>query len=230
MCICTGTLMNVQTSARADVSTGIALRGSPRVIVTVASHKGGVGKTTTAFHLAAFFQESAPTLLLDRDETRNATAWSKRGRGVAFKVADEVQAAKLARQFTHIIIDTGQKPREIDLKALAQGCDLLIIPAVPATLDTEGLVLTIEALSHINDANFRVLLTKVPPPPEPDGKLLRAELARQDIPMFTAEIPRLKAFEKAAALGLPISDIEDPRAKRGWEAYTAVGREAASHV
>jgi chromosome partitioning protein len=184
----------------------------------------------TAFHLAAFFQASAPTLLLDGDETRNATAWSKRGRGVAFKVADEVQAAKLARQFTHIIIDTGQKPREIDLKALAQGCDLLIIPAVPATLDTEGLVLTIEALSYIKDANFRVLLTKVPPPPEPDGKLLRAELARQDIPMFTAEIPRLKAFEKAAALGLPVSDIEDPRAKRGWEAYTAVGREAASYV
>src|SRR5689334_14796276 len=112
---------------------------SEAVIITIASHKGGVGKTTTAFHLAAFFQQEAPTLLLDGDETRNATAWSKRGGGVAFRVANEVQAAKLAPQFTHIIIDTGQKPREIDLKALAEGCDLLIIPAVPATLDTEGL-------------------------------------------------------------------------------------------
>jgi chromosome partitioning protein len=200
------------------------------VIITVASHKGGVGKTTTAFHLAAFFQQSAPTLLLDGDETRNATAWAKRGAGVAFRVADEVQAAKLAREFTHIIIDTGQKPREIDLKALAQGCDLLIIPAVPATLDTEGLVLTIEALSQINGANFCVLLTKVPPFPEPDGRLLRLELARQEIPLFTAEIPRLKAFEKAAAVGLPVSAIDDPRAKRGWEAYRAVGEEALSHV
>ena len=81
------------------------------MIVTVASHKGGVGKTTTAFHLAAFFQSLAPTLLLDGDETRNATAWSKRGEGVSFKVADEVQAAKLARDFTHIIIDTGQRPK-----------------------------------------------------------------------------------------------------------------------
>ena len=87
------------------------------MIVTVASHKGGVGKTTTAFHLAAFFlaaffQSLAPTLLLDGDETRNATAWSKRGEGVSFKVADEVQAAKLARDFTHIIIDTGQRPNK----------------------------------------------------------------------------------------------------------------------
>jgi chromosome partitioning protein len=65
------------------------------MIVTVASHKGGVGKTTTAFHLAAYFQTLAPTLLLDGDETRNATAWCKRGSGVSFKVADEVQAAKL---------------------------------------------------------------------------------------------------------------------------------------
>jgi chromosome partitioning protein len=188
------------------------------VIITIASHKGGVGKTTTAFHLASFMQEKAPTLLLDGDETRNATAWCKRGRGVAFKIADEVQAAKLAPQFTHIVIDTGQKPREIDLKALAQGCDLLIIPTVPATLDTEGLVLTIEALSLIPDIRYRVLLTKVPPLPEPDGKLLRSELERQGIPIFKAGIPRLKAFEKAASLGAPVSAIDDPRAKRGWEA------------
>jgi chromosome partitioning protein len=200
------------------------------VIITVASHKGGVGKTTTAFHLASFLQETGPTLLLDGDETRNATAWSKRGGGVAFRVATEVQAAKLAPQFTHIVIDTGQKPREVDLRELSEGCDLLILPAVQATLDTEGLVLTIEALTQIGSANFKVLLTKVPPPPETDGRLLRTDLAHQGIPIFTAEIPRLKAFEKAAALGVAVSDIDDPRAKRGWAAYTAVGREALSHV
>ena len=200
------------------------------MIVTVASHKGGVGKTTTAFHLAAFFQSLAPTLLLDGDETRNATAWSKRGEGVSFKVADEVQAAKLARDFTHIIIDTGQRPKQIDLKALAEGCDLLIVPTVPATLDTEGLVLTIEALTVIGASSYKVLLTKVPPPPEMEGSQLRRELAGQGIPLFAADIPRLKAFEKAAAQGVPVSLIEDPRAKRAWEAYEAVGKETLAHA
>jgi chromosome partitioning protein len=200
------------------------------MIVTVASHKGGVGKTTTAFHLAAFFQSLAPTLLLDGDETRNATAWSKRGEGVSFKIADEVQAAKLARDFAHIVIDTGQRPKQIDLRALAEGCDLLIVPTVPATLDTEGLVLTIEALTAIGASSYKVLLTKVPPPPETEGLLLRSELAGQGIPLFAADIPRLKAFEKAAAQGVPVSLVEDPRANRAWEAYEAVGKETLSHA
>lgn len=200
------------------------------MIVTIASHKGGVGKTTTAFHLAAYFQTLAPTLLLDGDETRNATAWCKRGDGVSFTVADEVQAAKLARNFIHVVIDTGQRPKQIDLKALAEGCDLLIVPTVPATLDTEGLVLTIEALTAIQASSYRVLLTKVPPPPEMEGPQLRAELAGQGIPLFAVDIPRLKAFEKAAAKGMPVSMVDDPRAKRAWAAYQAVGEEALTHA
>jgi chromosome partitioning protein len=200
------------------------------VIITIASHKGGVGKTTTAFHLAAFLQSLAPTLLLDGDDTRNATAWCRRGEGVSFKVADEVLAAKLARNFTHIVIDTGQKPSSIDLRALSEGCDLLIVPTVPAALDTEGLVLTIEALRTIGANRYRVLLTKVPPPPEQEGVQLRVELSGQGIPLFTAEIPRLKCFEKAAAKGVAVCAVDDPRAKRGWDAYQAVGMETLNHA
>src|ERR671918_196231 len=134
------------------------------MIIAVASTKGGGGKTAPAVPLAASLQTLAPTLLLDGDDTRNATAWSQRGKGFLFKVADEVQAARLARDFTHTVIDTGQRPKQVDLKALSEGCDLLVIPAVPASLDTDGLVLTLQALQTIGNARYRVLLTKVPPP------------------------------------------------------------------
>jgi chromosome partitioning protein len=82
-------------------------------------------------------QTVAPTLLLDGDDTRNATLWSQRGKGFPFKVADEVQAARLSRNYEHTVIDTGQRPKQIDLRALSEGCDLLVIPAVPASLDTK---------------------------------------------------------------------------------------------
>jgi chromosome partitioning protein len=200
------------------------------MIITVASYKGGVGKTTTAVHLAAYLQTLAPTLLLDGDDTRNATAWSQRGKGFPFKVADEVQAARYARDFTHTVIDTGQRPKQVDLQVLSEGCDLLVIPAVPASLDTDGLVLTLQALYDIGSDRYRVLLTKVPPPPEPEGPQLRAGLTAQGVPLFAVDIPRLKAFEKAAAAGVPVSEVDDPRAKRAWEAYEAAGKELFTHA
>jgi chromosome partitioning protein len=83
----------------------------------------------------------------------------------------------------------------------------------------------LQALQAIDSVNYRVLLTKVPPPPEPEGGQLRTELTNSGIPLFTVDIPRLKAFEKAAATGVPVYEVKGVRAKRAWEAYEAAGKE-----
>ena len=91
------------------------------ISTTPAVVKGGTGKTTTAVHLAAYLQALAPTILLDGDKTRNATGWSQRGEGFPFRVAPVDQAAKLARDYQHIVIDLGQRPEEADIKAASAG-------------------------------------------------------------------------------------------------------------
>ena len=197
--------------------------------IAVASYKGGVGKTTTAVHVAAYLNTIAPTVLLDGDRTRNATEWSVRGEGFPFTVADVASAMKLAGKFKHSVVDTGQQPTESDLKALAEGCDLLIIPAVPLALDTAGLRQTIEALQRMNESRYRVLITKAPPPPETEAQQLKALLDQLKVPVFKNMVPRLKAFSKASASGCIVDKADDSRAARAWEAYEAVGKEIVTY-
>jgi chromosome partitioning protein len=202
------------------------------MIVGIASYKGGVGKTTTAVHLAEYLnQVHGSTALLDGDTTRNATGWAARGPGFSFRVAPVEAAAKIASQYKHLVIDTGQKPSENDLLALAQYTDLLILPSVPSALDSDGLGQTIRALRTIRTpegeaVNFKVLLTRVAPDSARQVMELRELLGNGHVPVFAAEIPRLKAFEKAAAAGVFVCDVDDdPRAARGWQAYQAAGAE-----
>jgi chromosome partitioning protein len=176
--------------------------------MTVAHYKGGVGKTTTALHFAAYLQTLGPTLLIDGDPNRSATAWGKRS-GFPFKILDEKEGAYQARNYQHVVIDTETRPGVADFEALAKGCDLLVIPSVPASQDTDAPVLTLEAArkAGLTTNKYRVLLTKVPPPPEQDGPQLRAVLREQGIPV---PIPT-----NSGSLGLLFFLYPIPRKLRG---------------
>lgn len=194
------------------------------MIVTVASFKGGVGKTTSAVHLAAYLQAKAPTLLIDGDPNRSASGWAKRGE-LPFKVVDERQAARYARDFEHVVIDTEARPEKEDLEALADGCDLLVIPSTPDALALDALTLTVQTLESLGSDQYRILLTVIPPKPSRDGEDARSMLQEAGLPLFKGGIRRLVAFQKAALAGVPVYAADDPRAGLGWRDYQRVGQE-----
>ena len=194
------------------------------MIITIASFKGGVGKTTTAVHISAYLQKKKPTLLIDGDPNRSASAYTKRGQ-LPFTIVDERGAAKFARNYEHIVIDTEARPDEDDLRSLANGCDLLVIPTTPDAMAIDALLLTVAALRKVKAENYKILLTVVPPKPNHDAEDARQMLVGNGLPVFKSEIRRLIAFQKASLAGVPVYEIKEPRANVAWESYKSVGRE-----
>ncbi len=190
------------------------------MIITVAGYKGGTGKTTTAVHLACCLQSHAPALLIDGDPNRSASGWARRGE-FPFRVVDERQAARYARDYEHIVIDTKARPDPEDLEALVDGCDLLVVPTTPDALALDALGLTVSALQELKSDRYRILLTVVPPKPSRDEQEAREAL--QGLPLFDTSIRRLVAFQKAALAGVPVYQVKDPRAPLAWEDYRRIG-------
>ncbi|MBE9178794.1 ParA family protein [Oculatella sp. LEGE 06141] len=194
------------------------------MIITVASFKGGVGKTTAAIHLAAFLQTQAETLLIDADPNRSATGWASRGQ-LPFDVVDEWRSPHSNRRYHHVVIDTQARPVEADLALLADGCDLLVVPTTPDVLSLEALVLTLDYLHKIEANRYRILLNVIPPKPNRDGEQVRAMLLEARLPVFSTGIRRLAVFQKAARLGVPVYAVKDAKAQEGWQDYQQVGHE-----
>src|SRR5262245_62140058 len=194
------------------------------MIITIASFKGGVAKTTTAVHLAAYLQVRSPTLLIDGDPNRSATGWSKRGQ-LPFKVADERQAAKYAREFEHCVIDTEARPEEEDLRALADGCDLLIIPTTPDALALDALMIDPEGTRWSFHTSLSSSLVHHPSSTQPGWR--RSPFNSHGSGFATSQ-PRYSTpggLSESCSRGSRVYAFDDPRASLGWEDYEEVGKE-----
>jgi chromosome partitioning protein len=197
-------------------------------VVTVLSVKGGVGKTVTAVHLAAYFQQYGPTLLVDGDAARSASLWARPGR-LPFRVVPERQLGLELSQnrYTFMVVDTEANPPDDDFAELVNACHFAVIPATPDALGLQSAVQTTAKLQRARPGmRFKVLLTIVAPKPNRDGDDALQYLAGQGIPHFATSIRRIVAFQRAVLEGVTVDRMD--RTNLGWRDYSEVADDILS--
>lgn len=201
------------------------------MIISVVSFKGGVGKTTTAIHLAALLAQSGKTVLIDGDLNRSASAWVERGGNrTRMDVIDESMGFSMGNEYEHFVLDTAARPDNKILKAHAGRVDLIIVPTTTDGFSLDAMSKTVEVLREVSGEKYRILLTMIPPKPSRDGEIAHTALVAAGLPVFTRSVRALKAFRTAGTQGVLVGDVKDPRANLGWEDYQAVGKEVRALV
>jgi len=114
---------------------------------------------------------------VDGDPNRSATGWGRHGK-LPFTIIDECQAARHARNFEHIIIDTKARPEEEDLKALA---DILAAREEAPAQETAPVAAMPPAQPMAAD---------VPPPARPRGRPREGKRSNADYEQTTAYVRR----------------------------------------
>ena len=196
------------------------------MFITVSGQKGGVAKTCTSIHLASVWAGKALSVcVVDADRNRSALAYAIRGE-LPFSVVPVEAAAKATRSADVVITDGQASSDEEELRHLAVGSGLVLLPTSPKARAVE-----LARLLQIVKVPHAVLLVKVDTRQQRAADEARAALQTFGLSVMTSEIPLLAAFDKAESLGVAVFDAaddrgrSDPRRMAGWSAYLSVAQE-----
>ena len=197
------------------------------MFITVCGQKGGVAKTCTSIHLASVWHsEGKKVCIVDADKNRSALAYSSRG-NLPFPVFPVSSAAKASRSSEIVITDGQASSDQEELKHLAYGSDLVILPTTAKARSVELTVELAKLLSNLK-VNHAVVIVKVDFRQQKAAQQAKEALEKFGLYVFDTFIPLLSAFDKAEALGSAVLDAvddlgrSDPRRMTGWSAYCSI--------
>ena len=197
------------------------------MFITVCGQKGGVAKTCTSIHLASVWHsEGKKVCIVDADKNRSALAYSSRG-NLPFPVFPVSSGAKASRSSEIVITDGQASSDQEELKHLAYGSDLVILPTTAKARSVELTVELANLLSNLK-VNHAVVIVKVDFRQQKAAQQAKAALENFGLYVFETFIPLLSAFDKAEASGNAVFEAvddlgrSDPRRMTGWSAYCSI--------
>jgi chromosome partitioning protein len=179
-------------------------------VVTIASLKGGSGKSTVAASLAAYWQaQGRKPVLLDGDPQRSLPRLAEREKKLNnIPIVEDTSeniwksARRLANRHGVVIIDTPGFRSEATIAALA-AAHFVLIPVKPSPLDVDLMMDTVGVLMEGVKGwtpTFRCVLTQTTPN-SVIARHLRSELSKAGFPLLETEIQNRVAYGEAALYG-----------------------------
>jgi chromosome partitioning protein len=208
-------------------------------VITLASRKGGSGKSTLTAHLAAFAHKlGRRTLILDADPQGSLTLWHSMRRGreprleSAVRGIDRLLAHAMIDGIEWIFIDTAPTMWVVVHEAI-RAATLVVIPARPGFFDLAAVTETVKIARERNKP-YAVVMNSAPVKRDdresPTVAASRAKLEQLGIPVWSGQISQRAGYVASLAAGFSVGEVA-PESAAGQEIarlWSAVERSVAA--
>lgn len=189
-----------------------------RVIISFASSKGGVGKSTTCAAIGSrLAARGEQVLIIDLDQNQTLERWGRKAKvsGLTVTACDRdsfttrFRDTVAAGTMDHILIDLAGAREATALKAIARS-ELVVIPSQASEPDLREALVVAGDVRDVSEEKgapipYRMLLTKMSPLRTRVTDFVYQELSRHKLPIFRTVLVERVAYKEMFLTGVPPS-------------------------